>query len=58
MNVFIGTFKEYLIEISIENDPIKSQMLYEYLLEEATENLVPIKDGQNFPRSNVRRRNK
>lgn len=58
MNVFIGTFKEYLIEIAIENDPIKSQMLYEYLIEEATENLVPIKDGRNFPRSNVRRRNK
>lgn len=58
MNVFIGTFREYLIQIVIENDCKKRKMLYEYLIEEATENLVPIKEGRSFPRTKVRRRNK
>ncbi|SNT31702.1 Transposase DDE domain-containing protein [Anaerovirgula multivorans] len=58
MNVFIGTFREYLIQIALENNPQKSQMLYEYLIEEATENLVPIKAGRSFPRTRIRRRNK
>ncbi len=58
MNVFIGTFREYLNQIIIENDYEKRKMLYEYLIQEATENLVPIKKGRSFPRTKARRRNK
>lgn len=58
MNVFIGTFREYLIQIAIKNDCKKRKILYEYLIEEATENLVPIKERRSFSCTIVRRRNK
>jgi hypothetical protein len=58
MNIFIGTFREYLIGIALEKDPVKNQKLYCNLIEEATENLVPIKPGRSFPRKFKRVRTK
>lgn len=58
INILIGTFREYLIKIAIEEDSVKRKQLYEYMLEEIMENLVPIRTGRSFPRIHYKGRNK
>ena len=58
VNILIGTFREYIIKIVIEEDSVKRKRMYEYMLEEIIENLVPIRIGRNFPRIPYRGRNK
>lgn len=58
VNILIGTFREYIIKIAIEENSAKRKRMYEYMLEEIMENLVPIRIGRQFPRSPYRGRNK
>lgn len=58
INILIGTFREYLIKIAIEEDNVKRKQLYEYMLEEIMENLVPIRNRRSFPRAHYKGRNK
>jgi hypothetical protein len=58
VNILIGTFREYIIKIAIEQDALKRKHRYEYMLEEIMENLVPIRTGRNFARKPYRGRNK
>jgi hypothetical protein len=48
INILIGTFRSYLVKISIENDEVKRKQMYTYMIEEITENLVPIRRGRQF----------
>lgn len=58
VNILIGTFREYIIKITIEENSVKRKRMYEYMLEEIIENLVPIRIGRQFPRTPYRGRNK
>lgn len=50
INILIGTFRSYMIKIAIENDEVKRKQMYTYMIEEITENLVPIRSGRQFSR--------
>lgn len=58
VNILVGTFREYMIKIAIEEDTLKRKQLYEYMLEEIMENLVPIRPNRNNARNHYRGRNK
>lgn len=58
MNILIGTFKEYIIKIVIEEDDEKREELQSYMMEEITKNLVPIRKGRSSPRKKYKGRNK
>jgi len=58
VNILIGTFREYIIKIAIEENSEKRKRMYEYMLEEIMENLVPIRIGRQFPRTPYHGRNK
>ncbi len=53
-NILIGTFREYMIKIAIENDPDKRRLLYKHMLDEIMENLVPIRPGRSFKRKHYK----
>jgi hypothetical protein len=50
INVLVGTFREYMIQIAMEEDDIERKKLYTYLMEEIMENLIPIRSNRQFPR--------
>lgn len=50
MNVLVGTFREYMIKILIEEDEEKSEKMYTYMMDEMIRSLVPIRPGRNNPR--------
>lgn len=51
MNILVGTFREYMIMIAIEEDDDKRRKMYTDMLDEIVSNLVPIRPG----RSNARK---
>ncbi|MBU3131976.1 hypothetical protein KPL40_05885 [Clostridium gasigenes] len=65
MNVLVGTFREYMIKILIEEDEEKSEKMYTYMMDEMLRSLVPIRSrrtnerkaysGANKHRINLRR---
>ena len=50
MNILVGTFREYMIMIAIEEDDEKRRKMYTYMLDEIVSNLVPIRPGRSNPR--------
>lgn len=58
INVLVGTFREYMIKIAIEDRPDERKLLYEYMLEEIVENLIPIRPGRSFERKTYKGKNK
>lgn len=54
INILVGTFREYMIKIAIENDPDKRRLLYKYMLDEIMQNLVPIRPGRSFKRKHYK----
>ena len=43
MNILVGTFREYMIKIAVEEDDDKRRQMYTYMLDEIVSNLVPIR---------------
>lgn len=58
INILVGTFREYMIKIAIENRPDERKILYEYMLEEIMENLIPIRPDRSFERKTYKGKNK
>lgn len=58
MNILIGTFRDYMIKIAIEEDPLKQNELSEFMLEEIMDNLVPVRTGRQVKRHPYTGRNK
>lgn len=58
LNVLIGTFRGYMIKIALEEDDIKRRTLYNYMMEEIVENLVPIRPERKNKRVPYKGRNK
>ena len=50
INILIGTFREYMIKIAMEENDIEREKLYTYVMEEIMENLIPIRSDWKFPR--------
>jgi hypothetical protein len=50
MNILVGTFREYMIKIAVEDDDDKRRQMYTYMLDEIVSNLVPIRPGRSNPR--------
>lgn len=50
MNILVGTFREYMIKIAIEEDDDKRKIMYTYMLDEIVSNLVPIRPKRSNPR--------
>ncbi|BCZ45818.1 hypothetical protein psyc5s11_18850 [Clostridium gelidum] len=50
MNILVGTFREYMIKIAVEDDDDKRRKMYTYMLDEIVSNLVPIRPGRSNPR--------
>jgi hypothetical protein len=50
MNILVGTFREYMIKIAIEEDDDKRRKMYTYMLDEIVSNLVPIRPKRSNPR--------
>ena len=50
INILVGTFRDYMIKIAIEDRPDERKLLYEYMLEEIMENLIPIRPGRSSER--------
>lgn len=58
LNILIGTFREYMIKIVIEDDENEQEKLYKWMIEEISENLVPIRSGRKNERKPYRTANK
>lgn len=50
MNILVGTFREYMIKIAVEDDDDKRRIMYTYMLDEIVSNLVPIRPKRSNPR--------
>lgn len=50
MNILVGTFREYMIKIAVEDDDEKRQKMYTYMLDEIVSNLIPIRPKRSNPR--------
>jgi hypothetical protein len=50
MNILVGTFREYMVKIAIEEDDDKRKKMYTYMLDEIVSNLVPIRPKRSNPR--------
>ena len=50
MNILIGTFREYMIKIAVEDNDDKRRRMYTYMLDEIVSNLVPIRPKRSNPR--------
>ena len=50
MNILVGTFREYMIKIAVEEDDDKRKIMYTYMLDEIVSNLVPIRPKRSNPR--------
>jgi len=49
MNILVGTFREYMIKIAVEEDDDRRRKMYTSMLDEIVSNLVPIKPGRSNP---------
>ncbi|MGO1469457.1 MAG: IS4 family transposase [Tissierella sp.] len=58
INILIGTFREYMIKIAIEDRPDERKILYEYMLEEIMENIIPIRPDRSLERKTYKGKNK
>ncbi|EOR27510.1 transposase ISLbp1 [Clostridium sartagoforme AAU1] len=58
MNILIGTFREYVLKIALEDDNDNRRVLYTSMLEEILENLIPVRDGRKNPRTTYKGKNK
>lgn len=58
INVLVGTFREYMIKVAIEQDPAEAERIYTWMFEEIIENLVPIRPNRKYPRKEYKGRNK
>lgn len=50
MNILVGTFREYMIKIAVEEDDDKRRKMYTYMLDDIVSNLVPIRPKCSNPR--------
>ena len=50
-NIAIGVFKEQLLHIVLDDDPVKTTALYDEMYQVVENNLIPIRPGRNYPRS-------
>lgn len=50
MNILVGTFREYMIKIAVEEDDDKRRIMYTYMLDEIVSNLLPIRPKRSNPR--------
>lgn len=50
MNILVGTFREYMIKIAVEEDDDKRRKMYTYMLDDIVSNLVPIRPKRSNPR--------
>lgn len=50
MNILVGTFREYMIKIAVEDDDDKRRKMYTYMLDDIVSNLVPIRPNRSNPR--------
>ena len=53
-NIAIGVFKEQLLHLILEDDPLRPKALYEEMCQVVERNLVPIRPDRNFPRTRSR----
>lgn len=53
-NIAIGVFKEQLLHLILDNDPIKQTTLCEEMCQVVERNLIPIRPDRNFPRTRSR----
>lgn len=49
MNILVGTFREYMIKIAVEEDDNNRRKMYTYMLDEIVSNLVPIRPNRSNP---------
>jgi len=49
MNILVGTFREYMITIAVEDDDDKKRKMYTHMLDEIFSNLVPIRAKRSNP---------
>lgn len=50
MNILIGTFREYIVIITLEPDPEIRMKMNMDMIDEIVSNLVPIRPGRSYPR--------
>jgi hypothetical protein len=50
MNILVGTFREYMIKIAVEENDDKRRIMYTSMLDEIVSNLVPIRPNRSNPR--------
>lgn len=50
MNILVGTFREYVVKIAIEEDDDKRRKMYTYMLDEIVASLIPIRPDRSNPR--------
>lgn len=50
MNILVGTFRSYVIMLTLEEDDIKRQKMYMSMIDEIVSNLVPIRPNRQNPR--------
>lgn len=48
INIVNGAFREYIVKITIEENASKRSKIYEFMLEEIIENLIPVRTGRQF----------
>jgi hypothetical protein len=58
INVLVGTFREYMIKVAIEEDLAKAERLHTWMFEEIMENLVPVRPNRKYLRKEYKGRNK
>lgn len=50
MNVLVGTFREYLIMVLLEDDEDKAEKMYNNMIDEIKRSLVPVRPGRSLKR--------
>lgn len=58
INVLVGTFREYMIKVAMEEDLVEAERIHTWMFEEIMENLVPIRTNRKYPRKEYKARNK
>lgn len=58
INVLVGTFREYMIKVAIEENLEEAERLHTWMFEEIMENLVPVRPNRKYPRKEYKGRNK
>ncbi|GAA0180888.1 hypothetical protein SH2C18_35060 [Clostridium sediminicola] len=58
VNVLVGTFREYMIKVAIEEDLEEAERLHTWMFEEIMGNLVPVRPNRKYSRKEYKGRSK